>query len=396
MRTVYLRIASEGLLSVRANIWDSFEYIKADELDTCIVGIILGVILAVFIYTLLIAISLREGSYGFYLGYLMCFLVTVVAACGAGQAFLWVRSSWAGRRIYLLFTLLMDAGIALFIREFLGIKRRSSTVSAGLLVLACVALISALGLSFLDLRVASLEIVALDLVARLAVLAVALGSLRAKEGYDPRRAWFFSSAYAMALAGLVVARLGQFGLITAVLPSLWATGEEYGTLAQVMILSYGITDAINVMRTEKEEEQRRSIEYLERANKVKEDFVIGTSLEFRSPLFGIVGLVDALEGLSSGGAGPEERRLISLIRAEALRLLGSVANIAAYAQLRNGDMALSPTAPRSARPSWASPVRLLTSRLARILPWRTRSRMSRWARTSASSSRSSTTCSPTR
>ena len=86
VRTVYMRFESEGLWNVRASIWDSYEYIKTDELESSIEGIILGVILAVFIYTLFIAISLRESSYILYLAYLFAFLASVVAASGAGQA----------------------------------------------------------------------------------------------------------------------------------------------------------------------------------------------------------------------------------------------------------------------------------------------------------------------
>jgi two-component system, sensor histidine kinase LadS len=340
VKTVYMRFASEGLLTVRASIWDSFEYIKTDEFDTWIVGMILGVILAVFVYTLFIAISLREGSYAYYLVYLFAFLAFVVAASGAGQAFLWPRSSWAGRRASPLFLVFMDCGIALFAREFLDIRRKSPPLSRALLAVAGLSPFLGAGLASLDLRAATTAVLYYDFAARLAVLVAALVSLRAFEGHDPKRARFFSVSYSMAFAGCVVARLGQLGFMRP-LNSLWATGEEFGVLAQVLLLSYGITDAINAMRSEKEEGQRRSIELLERANKVKEDFVIGTSLEFRSPLFGIVGLVDALEGLATYRAGPEERRLSSLIKAEALRLLGSVANIAAYARLRNGDMALA-------------------------------------------------------
>jgi signal transduction histidine kinase len=340
VKTVYMRFSAEGLLSVKASIWDSFEYVKTDELETCLVGLILGVILAVFVYTLFIAISLREGSYGFYLAYLIAFLLSVVAASGAGQAYLWPRSAWIGRRAFPFFMVLMDCGIALFVREFLDIRARLPLLSRALLIISCLSPFAAACLALFGLRGATVAVLLFDFLGRSAVLAAALASLRPSEKYDPRRAWFFSVSYSLVFAGFLFARLGQLGFVHP-LNSLWASGDEFGVLAQILLLSYGITDAINSMRDEKEEGQRRSIELLERANKVKEDFVIGTSLEFRSPLFGIVGLVDALEDLTADRAGPEERRLSALVKAEALRLLGSVANIAAYARLRNGDMALT-------------------------------------------------------
>jgi signal transduction histidine kinase len=338
-KTVYLRVASEGLLRVKADIWDSFEYVKADEFETCLVGIIFGVIIAVLIYTTLIAVSLRESSYAFYLVYLLAFLIFVCAACGGGQAFLWTRSAWWGRRAGHFSMILMDCGIALFVRRFIDTRNRAPFLSGLLAAVAAFSVVPVLGLSFFGLRGASSVALSFDFIARCSVLASALILSRRAGGYDASRAKFLLYSFSLAFAGCLVARLGQLGLALHV-HSLWSSGEEYGVLAQILVFSYGMTDSINAMRDEKEDDQRRMIANLERANKVKEDFVIGTSLEFRSPLFGIVGLVDALEKLSSGRSGPEERRLASLIKAEALRLLGSVANIAAYARLRNGDLAV--------------------------------------------------------
>jgi signal transduction histidine kinase len=339
VKTVYMRFAAEGLLGIKAKVWDSFEYIKVDEFDTCLVGIIFGVVLAMFVYTLFIAISLREKSYAYYLVYLFAFILFTIAASGAGQAFIWPRSSWLGRRAGSFFMIAMDCGIALFAREFLGIRRRSPILARLLLAFSLLSALPALGLVSLELRGATVIALCFDFLARLVVLVSALASLGSAHGHDPKRAGFFSISFSIAVAGCILARLSLLGAI-APFDSLWANGEEFGVLTQILLLSYGMTDAINTMRNEKEENQSRSIELLERANKVKEDFVIGTSLEFRSPLFGIVGLVDALEALAVDRAGSEEKRLAALIKAEALRLLGSVANIAAYARLRNDDLAV--------------------------------------------------------
>lgn len=340
VKTVYLRCAAEGLLRVRASIWDSFEYIKADEFDTCLVGIIFGVILAVFIYALLIAISLREGSYVFYLAYIFAFLALVVAACGAGSAFLWPSSSWGARRAVPFFMIAMDSSLLLFARRFLGIPERSPSLSRIMLAVSTSAIVPAVCLLLCDLRIATVAALSFDFLARSAALAAALALLRPFDGYDPKRARFFAISFGLSFAGCLFARLGQLGL-TPVIGSLWSDGEEYGVLAQILVFSYGMTDTINAMRSEKERDQRRMIELLERANKVKEDFIIGMGLEVRSPLFGIVGLVDSLEGLAADRAGPEEKRLTALVKAEALRLLGSVANIATYARLRHGDIAIA-------------------------------------------------------
>jgi signal transduction histidine kinase len=336
VKTVYIRFASEGPLSARARLWDSFDFLKTQEFDSIFVGFALGVILAVLIYTLFIAISLRKGAYAYYLIYLAGLLLLILVLNGPGLSFIRDRNPWSAKRAIPFFSSFLSFGMLLFTRRFLSMKARSAWLSTALLALAAFVPIYDLALAFFDLRVITMLGAAIDFAARLLILASALLAFSLERGRSER---YFLASWVFAFVGAALSRADSFGFISLGY-STWNNAEEIGALAQIILLSYGITDSINAMRAEKEAGQRRAIELLERANKVKEDFVIGTSLEFRSPLYGIVGLVDALDKLSADKAGPEERRLTALIRAEALRLLGSVANVAAYARLRNGDIAI--------------------------------------------------------
>jgi two-component system, sensor histidine kinase LadS len=338
VKTVYMRFAAEGMLSVRARIWDAFDFLKTGEYDSTFMGFAFGVILAIFLYTLFISLSLREDAYFYYLVYLAGLLLLVLVLSDPGLSYLRVRNPWLAKRAATFFGSLMAFGMLLFARRFLSIRNRSRWLSTALLTMAVFVPIYDIALAFLNLRAATRAGFFIDTASRVLILAAAIFALARERG---RREWYFLVAWIVACAGAMLARAGTFGIL-AIEASLsaWSHIQEGGALAQILILSYGITDAINSMRGEKEAGQRRAIELLERANKVKEDFVIGTSLEFRSPLYGIVGLVDALDKLSAERASPEERRLSALIRAETLRLLGSVANVASYARLRNGDIAI--------------------------------------------------------
>jgi signal transduction histidine kinase len=336
VKTVYMRFAAEGPLSVKARLWDSFAYLRKDEGGSILIGFAIGVIIAVFFYTLFIALSLRDSAYAFYLVYLAALVCLVLVESGPGSALLRVGAAWGERRGIPFYSSVMCFGMALFTRRFLGMKHRSGLLSVALFVVAAFVPLYDFGLAFLDLRSITLAGVGIDAVARCLILAAAIASV---AGGGRRREAYFLAAWVFAATGSVVSRLSVFGLIES--PSLLPDNAEViGAVFQILILAYGITDAINAMRTETEAGQLRSIELLERANRVKEDFVIGTSLEFRSPLYGIVGLVDALEDLSGDHSSPEEKRLSSLIRAEAQRLLGSAANIATFARLRNDDIAV--------------------------------------------------------
>jgi signal transduction histidine kinase len=350
-KTVYMRFASEGLLRVRANLWDSFAYLKANEFDLGFTGFLLGALLAVFIYTFLVAVSLREGANGFYLTYLFGLLFMIAMLNGAGGIVTRFGYAWVARRAMSFSWTLMTFGMALFARSFLSLKSRSPFFSTLLLVVACLGPPYLVGLAVLNLRMAMSMGNYLDMLSRLAVLAAAVYAVRG----GGRRERYFLGSIVFATVGFALSRLGFLGFLMPEFEKIWGKGEVVGSLAQVLILSYGISDAINAMRREKEKDQRSSIELLERANKVKEEFLIGTSLEFRSPLFGIVGLIDAMDDLTVKYAqraevalgdeatavfASEEHRLSALVKAEALRLLGSVANIATYVRLRNDDLAL--------------------------------------------------------
>jgi signal transduction histidine kinase len=351
VKTIYMRFSSESLLSASASLWDSFYYLRSHERVSLFLGLLLGVVIAVFFSTFFIAISLREGAYTYYLVYLLGLFLLLLAWRGGGNPLRSVGGAWAARRAIPFFSCIMDIGISLFSRRFLDLKRRSPFLSAFLLVYSVCSVFFIGGLALFDLRAITAAGMILDLGLRLVVLAAAITA--AFGGGRRRESYFFASWFCVCV-GTMLARLGQAGLLAPGLEFIWDKSEGIGYLIQVLLLSYGITGAINTIRTEKEEGQLRSIELLERANKVKEDFVIRTSLEFRSPLFGIVGLADELERspvLAEGEAGgspegeggdrSEARRLVGLIRAESLRLLGSVANVAAFARLRNGDLVLS-------------------------------------------------------
>jgi signal transduction histidine kinase len=340
IKTIYLRLASEGPLSVAVSLWDSFRYLQADELDSVFVGLLLGVVLAVFFYTFFIAISLREMGYAYYLVYLLGLFCLVLAWGGGEIFFARIVGAWAAQRVIPFFSAVMEFGMAIFSWRYLDIKRRSRHLWWSLVVVAAVAPFFALSLAFFSLRAVFAIGIGLDMIARIVILSAAVYAVL---DHGRRRERYFLVSWACVCIGVVVTRLGTLGVLSPSFAFFWTRSEKLGSLAQVLLLSYGITDAINKMRAEKEAGQRRSIELLERANNVKEDFVIRTSLEFRSPLFGIVGLCDALEEefAANAHAHAEGFRLASLIRAEALRLLGSVASIAAYARLRNNDLALS-------------------------------------------------------
>jgi signal transduction histidine kinase len=336
LKTVYIRFASQTKQVVRASLWDSFEYLKWDRLNTVFVGALLGVIAALILSTLFIAISLRERMYMFYLVYLVGLAFYILALNGAANTILWPGNRWLDLRSSPLLVMIMSAGALLFARGFLDLRNLSPGIAKVLNFFVSTVPVFALVVITTDARTAQIvgKIVEHGSLYGILVCGIAAalkGSRRAKP---------FLVSWLCLVAGRFATDIGSLGFVLIHLEPFFSKGAQLSALAQGLVMSYGISDAINVVRIEKDEAQRRLIEHLERANKVKEDFLIGMSLEFRTPLYGIIGLSDRLGSLIADKEESEELRLAGLIRAESLRLLNNVANIALYARLRNADIAI--------------------------------------------------------
>ena len=85
--------------------------------------------------------------------------------------------------------------------------------------------------------------------------------------------------------------------------------------------------------------QRVRIRELAKLEKFRREFIADVSHEIKTPLTGILGAVDMLDGIEEGPVGEQRRVLLSLIKKESKRLNGLVQAILDLARLeREGDV----------------------------------------------------------
>ncbi|MBL8965701.1 MAG: response regulator [Spirochaetaceae bacterium] len=336
LKTIYIRFSSVGGGKARAAVWDAFEFLRYDSYATGFASLLLGVVLALFSYTLFVVVSIRDRSFVYYLVFLFGLFWYVVASDGAGAALVWPGRLFVERAAMPIFASLMISGGLLFSRSFLGAKERFPRIDLCMATVAGASPVLLVVVSLFGPGYARLGATHLLVLSEVIVVAAALVAGRGGQ----RRAWYLAAAWALALAGSAANLLTPRLFLDPYAALLWSKSAQAGALLQVLVLAFGISDSLNRIKEEKEESQRREIESLERANRVKEDFLVGTGLEFGAPLYGIIGLGARLESLLAGLDSPEASRLLALVKAEALRLLNQVQGIDAYARLRNGDLAL--------------------------------------------------------
>jgi len=323
LKTIYIRFSSVGGGNARVAVWDAFEFLRYDSFGTGFASLLLGVVLALFSYTLFVVVSIRDRSFAYYLVFLFGLFWYVVASDGAGAALVWPGQLFVERAAMPIFASLMIAGGLLFSRSFLGAKERYPRVDRCMAAVAGLSPVVLVVVSLFGPGYARLGANHLLVLSEVVVCAAALVAGRGGQ----RKAWYLAAAWALALAGSAANLLTPRLFMDPYSALLWSKSAQAGALLQVLVLAFGISDSLNRIKEEKEESQRREIESLERANRVKEDFLVGTSLEFGAPLYGIIGLGARLESLLAERDSPEAARLLGLVKAEALRLLNQVQGI---------------------------------------------------------------------
>jgi len=83
-------------------------------------------------------------------------------------------------------------------------------------------------------------------------------------------------------------------------------------------------------------------EQLQRVSEIKDQILMNTSHEFRTPLAGIIGLADCLRDELMGPQTDEAKENLALIAESGIRLTSLVDDIINFAQLKSGNFKISP------------------------------------------------------
>ncbi|MCE9570486.1 MAG: diguanylate cyclase, partial [Rhodocyclales bacterium] len=237
--TVWLRVASEGTLTIPLHLW--------------LLSVYFGMLLALALYNLLLWISLRDHNYLTYVLFAASMAVGQLSLNGLGNEFLWPTwPAWGN----LAFTFgFAAAGLfgALFTRGFLETRRNLPRLDGAVIGLAAMfALCMAMALVApyrLAAIITSLTGVTFSLVAVLA-------GLRCWRAGQPG-ARTFLLAWTVLLAGVAVVGLRNLALLPTTFLSFYAM--QMGSALEMLLLSFALADRINGLRREKDAAQNEAL-----------------------------------------------------------------------------------------------------------------------------------------
>jgi signal transduction histidine kinase/DNA-binding NarL/FixJ family response regulator len=325
-RTVFIRIASETVVTMGAMLWDPLAFRSEETSYFLTRGAFLSALLLAATFAFLIYLLMRDRVYLLFALALLFQVGFEGSMDGVIPRYLW-PAAWP----FATGVISLCSGLALFfhtlfLRAFLDLRTTQPFWGRVLVALAGVALLAALGRVFHDYRL-WVQVMTLDAVM-VVVLAPSLSLVLLRRGYRPAR--FMLVGLSVFWAAVLVSQIMLLGLVPT-----WAPAAESLPLATVLA-----STLILLAITERTRELREALAHADAANEAKTTFLAHMSHELRTPLNTVIGFARLLH---KGGAHVTPQEGGRAIERSGLHLLSMIDELLDHARGELGKLRLAPT-----------------------------------------------------
>ena len=241
-----VRVASQSSMQVPLDLYTPAAFTSLSRDNQFVMGVYYGILLALFVYNLVLWLSLRDASYAWYLMHITAFGLVLFTLNGFAFEYLWPNWTWMANVAVPLTICLALVAMQQFTRIFLELPRRFPLGNKG--SLALIVLFSALGVASLLLPYRVVTPWATSAVI-LSVLWVAISSIAVlRTGYGPAR--LFLLAWSLFLAGTAAIAALAFGLVPKNMVTEY--GVQIGSALEMLLLSIALSYRYASLRNENE------------------------------------------------------------------------------------------------------------------------------------------------
>ncbi len=252
--TCYIRVESNGgLVSIPTVFYSPLKMVEKEHTETIALGIFYGVLVALFLYNVFLFISLRDISYFYYLSYLFTSTFFFLSINGLGQEYIWPDWVWLNSKAFPLSETLVVITMLLFISNYLSTRIYTPVLHKTLrsfLIFSGIFLLALFFISY-DLSTKIARVLAFSLITL--IFFVIFRTLVAV-----RAARYFALAWTALLIGMLLYVFKAYSFIPDNFLANYSI--QIGSALEMILLSIGLGDKINILKEEKLQSQKDSIE----------------------------------------------------------------------------------------------------------------------------------------
>jgi two-component system, sensor histidine kinase LadS len=260
-RTFFIHVSGQGSLQFPLFIQnrDSF-YAAQEKINLIYGGVIFGIMSIMLLYNLFIFFSLRDKVYLYYVFTNTCLLLFYFANSGYGYQYIWGNYPWINSRLIPFAIMISGLTCTIFARSFLNSKKYVPFIDKIFKGIIIGYLVGFVLLGLLDY----------EWLIRFTSLLAGFGSVLLL--FTSYRVWMRGNRYArfMALAftfyliGVVLLTFNTGGYLSR---NFFVTHcIEMGTLIEITMLSFALSDKYSMYRKEKEIAQAELIDMQRKIN----------------------------------------------------------------------------------------------------------------------------------
>jgi signal transduction histidine kinase len=251
--TVYIRAKSDKQLQLPVFLMSKQESASTALNRSFFIGGYLGIMLVMILYNLFIYFSIRDENYLYYVIFIFFVTLTQLSFTGYSGYYLFNNQIWIKEHSSLILTVITAIVGNIFMDHFIQ-ARRNIKYFVPIMNTFYFLMLCGAGLDIIGFRIQAYAMVQL-LSMLLALYALAVAIIATKRRI--RSARYFLVAWCVFLAGIVIFVAKDWGIVPYTDLSKYMM--TIGSAVEVVLLSFGLADKINVLRKEKERSQAATL-----------------------------------------------------------------------------------------------------------------------------------------
>lgn len=334
---IYMKFRGIGI-TLHLNIFEEAEFYRSQNVELFIKGMFFGIFVTMLLFNLFVFISIKDRAYLYFILFIFGFIIYFF--CAEGLAGTIIFKGIGKFNYYMLLTISSFEQIfnSLFVRNFLNTKEKHTIIDKILITIIVIYSIILLTHTFGGYYFFNVVYVFHNFIMQfIPITWFIIGIIALKQGNRSARFYLLAVVLFLFFSFLYVSYRNSIFPETPV--------SRYflyiGVAAQGVLLSFALSDKINIFRKEKEQAQKLAIENLHKTNRIKDEFLANTSHEIKTPLNGIIGLSDSITNRLSNDKPQDIKKDLNLITATGRRLYYLINDILDYTKLKNADIKLN-------------------------------------------------------